>query len=71
MVDVNGEVIESEHTVTENISTKGATLFTTLQIPARPFHSFDERAAGHHGTRGHSLSKHRRGRHSAEFTLSS
>lgn len=33
LVDPNGDVIETEHTVTENISTKGATLFTTLEIP--------------------------------------
>ena len=32
ILDLNGEVVESEHTVTEDISTKGATLFTTLQI---------------------------------------
>jgi hypothetical protein len=32
MVDVNGAVVESEQTVTENISTRGATLFTTLQF---------------------------------------
>jgi hypothetical protein len=32
--DVGGEIIESEHTVTENISSHDATLFTTLQIPA-------------------------------------
>jgi len=31
-VDVNGAVVESEQTVTENISTRGATLFTTLQL---------------------------------------
>jgi hypothetical protein len=31
-LDVNGAVVESEQTVTENISTKGATLFTTLQL---------------------------------------
>lgn len=37
MVDENGKVIESEHTVTENISTKGATLFTTLELPAGRF----------------------------------
>src|SRR6185436_19331994 len=33
LVDLNGEVVMSEHTVTEDISTKGATIFTTLQIP--------------------------------------
>ena len=33
----SGEVIESEHTVTENISARGATLFTTLQIPQGRF----------------------------------
>ena len=32
VVNESGSVIESEHTVTENISTIGATLFTTLQI---------------------------------------
>lgn len=32
IVDPNGEVIQTEDTVTENISTKGATLFTTLEI---------------------------------------
>jgi hypothetical protein len=37
MLDVNGAVVESEHTVTENISTKGATLFTTLQLPPGRF----------------------------------
>ena len=37
MLDVNGEVVESEHTVTENISSKGATLFTTLQLPPGRF----------------------------------
>jgi hypothetical protein len=37
IVDPNGEVIQTEHTVTENISTKGATLFTTLEIPLGRF----------------------------------
>lgn len=32
ILDVNGVVVESEHTVTEDISTKGATLFTTLPV---------------------------------------
>jgi len=32
LVDSNGQVAESEQTVTENISSKGATLFTTLQL---------------------------------------
>ena len=32
VVDENGAVVESEHTVTENISSHGATLFTTLQL---------------------------------------
>ena len=32
VVDESGKVISSEHTVTENISSHGATLFTTLQI---------------------------------------
>jgi len=37
LVNVEGEVSESEHTVTENISAKGATVFTTLQIPQGRF----------------------------------
>jgi hypothetical protein len=37
VLDLNGDVVESEHTVTEDISTKGATLFTTLQIPIGRF----------------------------------
>jgi hypothetical protein len=37
LLDTTGEVIESEQTVTENISSKGATLFTTLQIPEGRF----------------------------------
>jgi hypothetical protein len=37
LVDVNGEVVASEHTVTEDISTRGATIFTTLQIPEGRF----------------------------------
>jgi hypothetical protein len=37
LVDPNGTVTESEHTVTEDISTKGATIFTTLQIPMGRF----------------------------------
>jgi hypothetical protein len=37
LADSSGEVIESEQTVTENISTKGATLFTTLEIPSGRF----------------------------------
>ena len=37
LLDPNGIVAESEHTVTEDISTKGATIFTTLQIPTGRF----------------------------------
>lgn len=37
LLDVDGAVIESEHTVTEDISAKGATVFTTLQIPEGRF----------------------------------
>jgi hypothetical protein len=37
VVDENGAVIEQELTVTENISPKGATLFTTLEIPLGRF----------------------------------
>jgi hypothetical protein len=37
IVDPNGEVIQTEHTVTENISSKGATLFTTLEVPPGRF----------------------------------
>ena len=37
ILDASGNVIQSEHTVTENISPKGATLFTTLEIPLGRF----------------------------------
>jgi hypothetical protein len=37
IVDEKGNVIEQEQTVTENISPKGATLFTTLEIPSGRF----------------------------------
>ena len=37
IVDESGNIIESEQSVTENISTKGATVFTTLQISAGRF----------------------------------
>jgi hypothetical protein len=37
IIDESGNVIEREHTVTENISAKGATLFTTLDIPPGRF----------------------------------
>jgi hypothetical protein len=36
-MNVSGEVVETEDTVTENISKRGATLFTTLQIPTGRF----------------------------------
>jgi hypothetical protein len=37
LVDENGEITESEQTVTENISARGATLFTTLKLPPGRF----------------------------------
>jgi hypothetical protein len=37
IVNAEGEVSESEHTVTENISARGATIFTTMQIPQGRF----------------------------------
>ena len=37
VIDENGKMIEDEQTVTENISTQGATLFTTLEIPLGRF----------------------------------
>ena len=37
ILDPNGDVVESEHTVTEDISAQGATLFTTLQVPIGRF----------------------------------
>ena len=37
LVDENGKVLESESTVTENISAGGASLFTTLQLPTGRF----------------------------------
>ena len=37
VLDDKGEAGQTEHTVTENISKKGATLFTTLEIPIGRF----------------------------------
>jgi hypothetical protein len=37
LLDINGEVVMSEHTVTEEISSGGATIFTTLEIPEGRF----------------------------------
>jgi PilZ domain len=37
LIDVDGKVIESEQTVTEDISAKGASIFTSLQIPQGRF----------------------------------
>jgi hypothetical protein len=37
IVDASGDVIQTEDTVTENISSKGASLFTTLEIPLGRF----------------------------------
>jgi hypothetical protein len=37
MVDQTGAVVKSEQTVTEDISSRGATIFTTLRIPAGRF----------------------------------
>jgi len=37
LVDVNGAVVESEQTVTENISVQGASLFTTLDVAVGRF----------------------------------
>ena len=37
ILNPDGEVIQTEHTVTEEISTKGATLFTTLEVPLGRF----------------------------------
>jgi hypothetical protein len=34
---MEGKLVASEHTVTEEISTEGATLFTTLEIPTGRF----------------------------------
>ncbi|HEX6729232.1 MAG TPA: PilZ domain-containing protein [Pyrinomonadaceae bacterium] len=37
MLDENGQLIQSESSVTEDISSKGATIFTTLEIPIGRF----------------------------------
>ena len=37
VMDTEGVVVSTEHTVTENISKMGATLFTTLEIPVGRF----------------------------------
>ena len=57
LIDPDGKVTESEHTVTENISTKGATLFTTLQIPQGRFFRFESE---HYGVTAHAAISSRR-----------
>jgi hypothetical protein len=37
VVDPSGEIVKSEQTVTEDISTRGASIFTTLEIPIGRF----------------------------------
>jgi hypothetical protein len=37
LLDIGGQVVMSEHTVTEEISSGGATIFTTLEIPEGRF----------------------------------
>jgi len=37
VMDEKGEVCQTEASVTENISRKGATIFTTLSVPAGRF----------------------------------
>ena len=46
MMNASGEVVETEDTVTENISKRGATLFTTLQIPPGRFIRLTSRQQG-------------------------
>ena len=58
LVDVNGEVVETEQTVTEDISSKGATLFTTLQAPPGRFvrlTSEQQRITAHAAIRSRSI----------------
>ena len=54
----NGEVEQSEHTVTENISQKGAAIFTTLNLPPGRFirlTSEQFRLSVYAAVRGHSM----------------
>lgn len=54
----NGEVEQSEHTVTENISQKGAAIFTTLNLPPGRFirlTSEQFRLSLYAAVRGHSM----------------
>ena len=60
MVDENGEVIESEHTVTENISSQGRDAFYDVTDSAGRFIRLTSDATRDHGICGHSIAKHRR-----------
>ena len=55
LLDADGRVVGSEHTVTEDISTRDATLFTTLEIPAGRFIRLtSERITAHAAVRSRS-----------------
>ena len=58
ILDVSGEIVESEQTVTEDISSKGATLFTTLHAPPGRFirlTSEQQRVTAHAAIRSRSI----------------
>jgi hypothetical protein len=57
-INEEGEVEQSEHTVTENISAKGAALYTTLSLPVGRFvrlRSEQYKMTVHAAVRGHSM----------------
>ena len=65
LFDENGKVVQTEHTVSEDISANGASVFTTLNLDQGTLHSFDKRAIQSHAPRRHSLPAHRPRRHHA------
>ena len=70
LLDVEGKVVASEHTVTEEISTKGATLFTTLEIPVGRFirlTSEQQNVTAHAAVRSRSTGAHGVARIHVEF----
>ena len=58
LLDIEGKLVASEHTVTEDISSRGATLFTTLDIPVGRFvrlTSEQQRVTAHAAVRSHRI----------------
>ncbi|HJP90401.1 MAG TPA: hypothetical protein VJ875_00490 [Pyrinomonadaceae bacterium] len=70
LLDVEGKLVASEHTVTEDINSRGATLFTTLDIPVGRFirlTSEQQNVTAHAAVRSRSTGAHGIARIHVEF----